>query len=143
MTGRVRVNLGIASEDVMFLDDQLSPRLQSMSHKVDEEFAKRKASSSNLKRKATSVPQSGPSSAKSPSNVNTEEDDDEDEETLGPSGDHDKDYVDSSRKEKRSDRINVSIPRNIFMSPALIREFWLPFSKHLKKKTERGWNLRI
>ena len=68
----------------------------------------------NLKRKSTSVPQSGPSSAKTPSNVDTEEDD-EDEETAGPSGDNDTDYVDTSRKEKKSERINVSIPRNIFM----------------------------
>ena len=124
MADRVRVNLGIASEDVLFLDDQLGPRLQAMSHKVDEEFSRRKAA--NLKRKSTSEPHPSPSSAKSPSNANTEEDkDNEDEETekVGAMGDKDKDYVDTSRKEKRSDRITVSIPRNVFMSPDLISSF--------------------
>ena len=69
MMDRVRVNLGIASEDVGFLDDHFGPRLQAMSHKVDEEFAKRKAA--NQKRKSASEPQPGPSSANSPSNVDT------------------------------------------------------------------------
>ena len=64
-----------------------------MSHKVDKKFAERKAA--NLKRKSTSVPQSGPSSAKSPSNVDYTEDDEDNEETeqVGPMGDYDEDYV--------------------------------------------------
>ena len=132
MTDRVRVNLGIASEDVGFLDDQLGPRLQAMSHKVDKKFAERKAA--NLKRKATSVPQSGPSSAKSPSNDDYTEDDEDDEETeqVGPMGDYDEDYVDISRSEKRSDRITVTMPRNVFMSPDLIS------SLDRTKTTDRG-----
>ena len=118
---RVRVNLDIAAEDVSFLDDQLGPRVQAMSHKVDKEFARRKAA--NLKRKSTSVPQSGPSSAKSPSNVKQTEDDEDDEEEaeqVGSRGDNDEDYVDNSRKEKRSERITVTIPRKVFMSPDLL-----------------------
>ena len=124
MMDRVRVNLDIAAEDVSFLDDQLGPRIQAMSHKVDKEFARRKAA--NLKRKSSSVPQSGPSSAKSPSNAKQTEDDEDDEddeeeaEQVSSRGDNDEDYVDNSRKEKRSDRITVTIPRNIFMSPELI-----------------------
>ena len=120
MMDRVRVNLDIAAEDVSFLDDQLGPRIQAMSNKVDKEFARRKAA--NLKRKSTSVPQSGPSSAKTPSNVNNTEDDEDDEETeqVGPMGDDDEDYVDKSRKEKRSERITVTIPRKVFMTPDLI-----------------------
>ena len=75
-TDRVRVNLGIASEDIGFLDDQPGPRLQAMSNETDQEFAIRKAA--NLKRKSSSVPQPGPSAAKSPSNVDDDtEDDDE------------------------------------------------------------------
>ena len=64
-TDRVRVNLGISSEDIRFYDDQFGPRLQAMSHKIDAEFARRKAA--NLKRKLSSVPQPGPSSTESSS----------------------------------------------------------------------------
>ena len=120
-TDRVRVNLNIATEDVSFYDDQFGPRRQAMSHKVDTEFARRKAA--NLKRKASSTPQPGPSSAKSPSFVNYTEDDEEDDEQteqVGPKGDNDEDYVATSRREKRSEFITVQMPRNIFMSPELI-----------------------
>ena len=114
-TDRVRVNLGIAAEDIEFLDDQFGPRHQAMSHKVDAEFARRKAA--NLKRKLSSVPQPGPSTAEplpSGDGLEDEEESDEDDNANDP------DYVDKSRKEKKSDRITVSIPRNVFMSPALI-----------------------
>ena len=72
---RVRVNLGIASEDVQFYDDQFGPRVQAMSHKLDTEFAKRKAD--NLKRKLSSVPQPGPSSAEPSLAVDDSSDDEE------------------------------------------------------------------
>ena len=117
MTDRVRVNMGIVTEDVQFLDDQLGPRLQAMSNKVDEEFAKRKAA--NLKRKASFVPQPGPSSAKSHSNDDINEEDEE-EETDHQEEDDDEDYVATTRREKRSDMISVMMPRNVFMSPDLI-----------------------
>ena len=116
-TDRVRVNLGISSEDISFYDDQFGPRLQAMSHKVDTEFARRKAA--NLKRKLGSAPQPGPSSAEASSNVDDSEDD-----GVGGAGDHgdntDPDYVDKSRKQKRSEFITVQVPRNVFMSPELI-----------------------
>ena len=116
-TDRVRVNLGISSEDISFYDDQFGPRLQAMSHKVDTEFAKRKAA--NLKRKLSSAPQPGPSSAEASSHV-----DDSDDDEVGGAGDHDDntdpEYVDKSRKEKRTDMITVRMPRNVFMSPELI-----------------------
>ena len=117
-TDRVRVNLGIASEDVKFLDDQFGPRNQVMSHKVhpvDTEFARRKAA--NLKRKLSLVPQPGPSTAEpqpSGDGLEIEEESDEDDNANDP------DFVDNSRKEKKSDKITISIPRNVFMSPALI-----------------------
>ncbi len=120
-TDRIRVNLGIASEDISFLEDQFGPRRQAMSHKVDTEFARRKAA--NLKRKASSTPQPGPSSAKSPTFVNYTEDDEEDDEQteqVGHKGDNDEDYVATSRREKRSEFITVQMPRNVFMSPELI-----------------------
>ena len=115
---RVRVNLGVASEDIGFLDDQLGPRLQAMSNKTDQEFAMRKAA--NLKRKSSSVPQPGPSAAKSPSTVDDDTEDDDETEQVEQMGDNNEDYVDKSRREKRSDRITVSIPRNVFMTPELI-----------------------
>ena len=110
---RVRVNLGIASEDVQFYDDQFGPRVQAMSHKLDTEFAKRKAD--NLKRKLSSVPQPGPSSAEPSLAVDDSSDDEEIDHQ-----DNDEEYVDKSRKEKRSEMITVRVPKNVFMSPELI-----------------------
>ena len=115
---RVRVNLGIASKDIGFLDDQLGPRLQAMSNKTDHEFAMRKAA--NLKRESSSVPQPGPSAGKSPSTVDDDTEDDDETEQVEQMGDNNEDYVDKSRREKISDRITVSIPRNVFMTPELI-----------------------
>ena len=117
MTDRVRVNLGVATEDVAFLNDQLGPRHQAMSNKVDEEFAKRKAG--NLKRKASAVPQPGPSSAKSPSNIEVNEEEETDHEEDDDDND-DEDYVATIRREKRSKMITVRMPKNVFMSPELI-----------------------
>ena len=115
MTDRVRSNLNILQEDLEFLDDQLGSRLKAMSHKPDKEFNERKAA--NLKRKFGSVSPSGDSSTtESPANVDDGLDDGEQQE------DNEKDdaeYVDKAKK-SRSDRITVSMPRCVFMSPELI-----------------------
>ena len=85
--------------------------------KVDEEFAKRKAG--NLKRKASAVPQPGPSSAKSPSNIEVNKEEETDHEEDDDDND-DEDYVATTRREKRSKMITVRMPKNVFMSPELI-----------------------
>ena len=103
MTDIVRVNMGNATEDVQFLDDQLGPRLQAMSNKVEEEFARRKAAI--LKRKASFVPQCS-SLAMSPSNDDVNDEDTEEETDHGEEDD-DEDYVATTRREKRSDMIKA------------------------------------
>ena len=115
MEDRVRSNLNILQEDVDFLDDQLGPRLRAMSHKPDKEYNERKAA--NLKRKLGSVSPSGPSSStESPANVDSRGDGNEQQED---NEEDDAEYVDKSKKPK-SDRITVSMPRCVFMSPDLI-----------------------
>ena len=84
-----------------------------MSHKLDTEFAKRKAD--NLKRKLSSVPQPGPSSAEPSLAVDDSSDDEEIDHQ-----DNDEEYVDKSRKEKRSEMITVRVPKNVFMSDSYI-----------------------
>ena len=115
MEDRVRSNLNILQEDIDFLEDQLGPRLRAMSHKPDREYNERKAA--NLKRKLGSVAPSGPSSStESPANVDSQGDGKEQQED---NEEDDAEYVEKSKKPK-SDRITVSIPRCVFMSPDLI-----------------------
>ena len=114
MTDRVRSNLNILQEDVRFLEDQLGPRLMAMSHKPDKEFNDRKAA--NLKRKMSSVSPSGPSNTESPANVDATGDGEEAEQQED--NEKDEDYVE--KKKARSERITVSMPRSVFMSPDLI-----------------------
>ena len=68
----------------------------------------------------SSVPQPGPSTAKplEPSGDGIE--DEELSDHTDDNDDNDSNFVDKSRKKKKSDMINVRIPRNVFMSPALI-----------------------
>ena len=116
-TDRVRSNLGVAVEDLDFLDDQLGPRKTwAMSSKEDREFAARKAA--NLKRKLPPVSKS----AAQPSEASTSHDGDGHEDISIEEEDkenEDPDFeVNTKSRKKASDRITVSIPRNL-VGPSL------------------------
>ena len=117
-TDRVRSNLGVTVEDLDFLDDQLGPRKTwAMSSKEDQEFAARKAA--NLKRK---LPPVSKSSAQ-PSEASTSHDDGDGHEDISieeeDKENEDPDFeVNTKSRKKASDRITVSIPRNL-VGPAL------------------------
>ena len=116
MTDRVRSNLNIVQEDVEFLEDQFGPRLMAMSHKPDKEFNDRKAA--NLKRKMSSVSPSGPSTSTTEPPANVDATGDGQEAEQQEDNEKDEDYVE--KKKARSERITVSMPRCVFMSPDLI-----------------------
>ena len=119
LSDRVRSNLGVQTEDVQFLDDQFGPRKRwSMSTTEDQEFAARKAA--NLKRRLPPVSASAQPSEASGSASHDDGHGDEDssnEEEDKENADPDFEVSTKSRK-KASDRITVSVPRNL-VSPAL------------------------
>ena len=111
LSDRVRSNLGVDIEDVSFLDDQMGPRKRwSMSSKEDHEFAARKAA--NLKRKLPPVMkpiQTDPPALAPHDHGDGDEQvsDDEDKENQ------DTDFVVATKSRKKSDRITVTVPRNL------------------------------
>ena len=115
LSDRVRSNLGVNTEDVSFLDDQMGPRKRwSMSSKEDHEFAARKAA--NLKRKLPPVTkplQPDPPALHDHGDGDEQVSDHEDKENQ------DKDFVVATKSRKKSDRITVTVPRNL-ISPALV-----------------------
>ena len=118
LSDRVRSNLGIQVEDVKFLDDQFGSRKRwSMSNREDKEFAARKAA--NLKRRLAPVPVS--KSSGQPSEVSASHDDDDEYSSNEQSDKENEDpefEVATKSRKKASERITVSVPRNI-VSPAL------------------------
>ena len=116
LSDRVRSNLGVQMEDLDFLDDQFGPRKKwSMSNAEDQEFAARKAA--NLKRRLPPVSSAQPSEASASHDDGDGHEDSSNEEEDKENEDPDFDVASKSRK-KASDRITVSIPRNL-VSPAL------------------------
>ena len=116
LSDRVRSNLGVQMEDLDFLDDQFGPRKRwSMSNTEDKEFAARKAA--NLKRRLPPVSSAQPSEASASHDDGDGHEDSSNEEEDKENEDPDFEVASKSRK-KASDRITVSIPRNL-VSPAL------------------------
>ena len=118
LSDRVRSNLGVDVEDVSFLDDQLGPRKRwSMSSKEDHEFAARKEA--NLKRRLPPVTKpiqtDPPALAPHDHGDGDEQVSDDDKENQ----DKDKDFIVATKSRKKSDRITVTVPRNL-VSPALV-----------------------
>ena len=115
LSDRVRKNLGVQGEDVDFLDDQFGPRKRwSMSPKEDQEFANRKEA--NLKRKLPPVTQpleEDPPALHDHGDDGDEQFSDEDKENQ------DRDFVVATKSRKKSDRITVTVPRNL-LSPAVV-----------------------
>ena len=115
LSDRVRSNLGVDIEDVSFLDDQMGPRKRwSMSSKEDHEFAARKAA--NLKRKLPPVTKH--LQPDSPA-IHDHGDGDEQVSDHEDKENQDKDFVVATKSRKKSDRITVTVPRNL-ISPALV-----------------------
>ena len=116
LSDRVRSNLGVQMEDLDFLDDQFGQRKRwSMSNTEDKEFAARKAA--NLKRRLPPVSSAQPSEASASHDDGDGHEDSSNEEEDKENADPDFEVASKSRK-KASDRITVSIPRNL-VSPAL------------------------
>ena len=110
LSDRVRKNLGVQGEDVDFLDDQFGPRKRwSMSPTEDQEFADRKAA--NLKRKLPPVTQ--PLQQDPPALHDHGDDGDEQFPDDEDKENQDSDFVVATKSRKKSDRITVTVPRNL------------------------------
>ena len=115
LSDRVRSNLGVDVEDVSFLDDQLGPRKSwALSSKEDHEFAARKAA--NLKRKLLPVSKPPQSLVSSVPHDHGDDGGDEDEDEDQDKENQDKDFVVATKSRKKSERIMLSVPRNLVIS---------------------------
>ena len=118
LSDRVRSNLGVDVEDVSFLDDQLGPRKSwALSSKEDHEFAARKVA--NLKRKLLPVSKPPQSLVSSAPHDHGDDGGDEDEDEDKDKENQDKDFVVATKSRKKSERIMLSVPRNL-VSSALV-----------------------